>query len=291
MLKKVFKHDCIALGRLLIPFFVICLLLAPITGFVQRKGFDTPKPVSTSNTQNFVNFQMEFTSTAMTVIYILALVALYIVTTVFIIIHFYKTMVGGQAYLTHTLPIKTSVNFLGKILSGSMYTLVSIIVILISILLLLLTDGILEEAIKEFQPALTEAWNAVIDFGGASIYILIAELIVLILLSCVSGILQFYTSIAIGQSHKAHPILASCAVYFCMYMLQQFLSGIFSFCYPIYAEKALSKLDALSMNEAAPIFLSFIAKMYGGFILYSIVIIFVLYTVGNYFFTKKLNLD
>lgn len=54
-------------------------------------------------------------------------------TSVFIVMHFYKTMVSDQGYLTNTLPVKMSTLINAKLLSAVLWEIIAGVLFILSI--------------------------------------------------------------------------------------------------------------------------------------------------------------
>ena len=113
MLKKLLKKDFRATARTFLPMilgFVIASVLAKI---LFEAGIMSPilNDGYVSDTNEF----MVVSSVIFLLLYFIYIIAFFIMTYVFIVSDFYKTMVSEQAYLTHTLPVKTSTLILSLI--------------------------------------------------------------------------------------------------------------------------------------------------------------------------------
>ncbi len=149
---------------------------------------------------------------------IVYLIACYLMTSVFIIYDFYKTMVSDHGYLTHTLPVKTSTLIWSKTLISAFWHILVNFVIGLSFLLLFTGHlkhvpvmDIIESMIPSFDLKLT-------TYSFYTIINMIIELF--------NQPLMFFCCIAIGQLWKNHRILGAILSYIGMYIFIQILSTV-----------------------------------------------------------------
>ena len=71
-------------------------------------------------------------------LYFIYIIALFVMTSVFIVTNFYKTMVSNQGYLTHTLPVKTSTLINAKLLVAIFWEIMAGLLFILSIILFIL---------------------------------------------------------------------------------------------------------------------------------------------------------
>lgn len=99
MLGKVFKHEMKSTSRLFLPLMIGFIAITLLCKFT----FETSYSAILGN-----NRLMETITVIFFVLYFIYIIALFVMTSVFIVMHFYKTMVSDQGYLTNTLPVKMS---------------------------------------------------------------------------------------------------------------------------------------------------------------------------------------
>ena len=95
MLGKVFKHEMKSTSRLFLPLMIGFIAITLLCKFT----FETSYSAILGN-----NRLMETITVIFFVLYFIYIIALFVMTSVFIVMHFYKTMVSDQGYLTNTLP-------------------------------------------------------------------------------------------------------------------------------------------------------------------------------------------
>ena len=97
MLGKLFKHEFYGMGRLLIPLFILVAIMTPISSFLLRL-----------NLNGLEAAWAQIIGGLFVIVYVMLLIGMNVALSVFIVMRFYKTMVSDEAYLTHTIPVKTS---------------------------------------------------------------------------------------------------------------------------------------------------------------------------------------
>ena len=135
MLKKLIKHEFIAMARYFLPLYLFAIILTPVFSLIFRLGLD-------ENAGPVTGIMSGLGITG----FIFTMVALFIASSIFIVIRFYRTTATSEAYLTFTLPAKPGQILCSKLLVASIWQLASFVVALIAILGMLLISGIFTPA-------------------------------------------------------------------------------------------------------------------------------------------------
>ena len=91
---------------------------------------------SNSDPAGMTNQIQEIFFTAAMVFYVLGVFALFVVSYVYMCVHFYKTMYSDQGYLTHTLPVGQMSTFNVKLFVSFCWLMLSLIILFLSIIFL-----------------------------------------------------------------------------------------------------------------------------------------------------------
>lgn len=198
MLKKLIKHEFKDTMRLFIPMFGFIIILTPIFSLMMSLGTEYNEKAESA-------LSLVFGSGI--VGYCLLLFGLLIVTQVLIAIRFYKTMTSQEAYLTFTLPAKTSQILFAKWLVAFVWYILACAIALISIFIVVLiaTPIKLSEIINGIGFLLQTIDLS--DFGA----LLLLGLFMLI--SLAFSISMMYLSIMIGQLVQTHRVALSIGAY------------------------------------------------------------------------------
>ena len=213
MLGKLLKYEFKSTSRVLWFLYAGLIAVALILGLVIRVNINvddiyiTQSAIQSSETMNLL---MTILLSALGLIYMLLIYAILITTTVVIVMRFYKNMLGGEGYLMHTLPVKTSNLIISKLITAFCWMVIAGLVVLISTVVLGLSSGIVtyvlryaswDDIVKELRTAM--------EFMGMNGF----TFLVLMIVQTISGIIIYYTSMAIGNLANNHKFLFSVLAY------------------------------------------------------------------------------
>lgn len=266
MLSKLLKKDLQATARTFLPLilgFVLISILAKISFEVIYMS---------ANQNNHTNTVLSTLVGLVIVLYILYAFACFIMTYVFIISDFYKTIVSNQGYLTHTLPVKTSTIINSKLIIAFLWQIIIFLLITLSIFLFFVghIDSTFQNFVIEF--------NSSVGIGILQFFGFITACMII---GAISSPLMFYASIAIGHLFGTHKILGAILAYFGIYTVLQVIS--------VVGLVALG-WSTLYVSAYAPDPLLFHSIMWFT-IIFSVIISIIFYIVTNYVLSKKLNLE
>lgn len=217
MFGKLLKHEIIDTWKIFVLLDVIALVLGIVAGFVAFSLLhvdDMPTPLIILTTLGVVG-------------YILLLSALSVLTLVYIVVHFYRSMFSAQGYLTFTLPATATQIVSAKLLSAFIFELINTVCVTLSVIFALwgvvaysLKEGISEffEYFGDFKEVFTEL------FGLGPLTIVLY--IVFALVSVLTSILIFYCAMCIGQLWQKHKVLGSVVAYFAITIVTRIITTI-----------------------------------------------------------------
>lgn len=274
MLRKFLTYELKTSSRQFLPMYAFYVLFSIVNMFFFEKGFlSLIRNDAMPDTFSLV-------SVIISSLYLFCMVAVYVLTYVFITIHFYKTMAGKQGYFTFSLPIKPSVILGCKMLIAVFWQLVTCGLILLSIYVLCSVHGI-----ENWIHILFKAFHTIYDHGGYYQTFQILFTISLILTLFLSP-LQIFTSIAIGQLFSKNRIAWSICFYFVIYTIMQVLGTIL-----LIVTNFAGFVSQFSQNLiSAEQYTQYMIRNMQGSILLSILSGIIMYVVFQYIYTKKLNL-
>lgn len=270
MLKKLVKHDFVAIGRFALPILGAEIILILITGLVCRIPFRNP----------ILNLFPTLLFIISIFISILAMMALFILP----IVRFYKNFVSGEGYLTFTLPVTTHQLLLSKLITGGVTLLVNVLVYFGGLVFLLSSFlGTFDDG-----DVFREIWNEIVNdlFSGSSkgsIALIVIVFILFFLVSLIWSQLMYYLSISLGQVLCKNKLLGA----FVAYLVISFVVQIITF--------ALVLIIALIAGFSG--FVNFMNSGDGLIIIYgimgieSIILSIISYFIIHRCLTKKLNLN
>lgn len=269
MLGKVFKHEMKSTSRLFLPLMIGFIAITLLCKF----AFETSYSAFLGN-----NRLMETITVIFFVLYFIYIIALFVMTSVFIVMHFYKTMVSDQGYLTNTLPVKMGTLINAKLLSAVLWEIIAGLLFILSIFIfftghLNLLD--LRQIFHEFGTLYREVSN----YLNMPVFIL--EVTIICIVGLISGPLMLYAAIAMGHLFKKHRVLWAIISYFVIYVVMQIISSIyFSICGYSSPLISYSEYAAQTVQNFMLFTTIFSVACTAGF-----------YAITDYVFTKKLNLE
>lgn len=266
MLSKLLKKDLQATARTFLPLMLGFVLVSILAKILFEVVF------ASAQQNNHANAVLMTLMVTVIVLYGIYIIACFIMTYVFIISDFYKTMVSNQGYLTHTLPVKTSTLINSKLIIAVLWQLVVFIIVALSFLLFLAghMNVSFQEFIMEFESVL-----------GISIWQYIGFMVGCMLAGVISGPLMFYASIAIGHLFGIHKVLGAILSYFAIYTVMQIISVV-----------GMVGLGwRLSFNTNYMATPSIFSSIMWFAIIFAVISSIIFYVITNYVLSKKLNLE
>lgn len=206
--------------------------------------------------------------------YVLAIIMIVALTFFMILQRFYTNLLRDEGYLTHTLPVSVDHHIWTKTITAFVWTVISTIVVTVSLF------GLLAEAedIRILITGMQEVIRAYNEICTIPLPLLIAELVILALISLLSALLNLYAAMGIGQFFNRHKILGSVLAY-------MGLSFIFSIAFGVFAAVAGVWFDNLAGRE-------YIIHVVLGILSAGVVVQGVLYYfITRYCLGKRLNLE
>lgn len=199
MLGKLIKHDMKSLSRFLIVMHIF-LVIASILGRI----FMTSR----------INFNSEELNQTLLlfsyIIFLLIFIGISFGTYTLIGIRFYKNLFSDEGYLTHTLPVTKCQHLLSKIICGSIWAMIDMLLILLSFYILVSTSSI-QAILQEHQAELLKGFGFV-DLSTLKNFILL--MVVFALIGTISSVIMIYASVAFGQLFEGHRVLGAVVSYF-----------------------------------------------------------------------------
>ncbi len=211
MLGKMIKHEFKATSRLFLPLYAVVIVLTPILALLYRLAAHIGR---NSPVGSFI------TGTSVAG-YVIMLIGLCIASVLFIVIRFYRTVVTSDAYLTFCLPVKPGQILFSKLLTGVVWEITSVCIVILSILLTLVIEG--SSIPGELRLMLAEI-SPIIGATYGSVALFFVHIALLILVSAIAGTLAFFLAICLGQLFNQRRVIASIGMYVAVYMACQMVS-------------------------------------------------------------------
>lgn len=269
MVKKLIKHEFMALARMLVPMYVILLGLSAVTRIIWL--FENDSVV------------FDIIGGSSVAVMCIGLVVGTIYTMVSCIIRFYRNLFSKEGYLTFTLPVTVEAHIFTKLFAAVVSYIASIGVIFAAFCIS--TSG---ELLVEIFKAAGYIFGKASEALGANLPFYIVEFLFGTLASVCAGFMLFYACMCIGQLAKRSRVLLALGVYFGYYYLTQIIVTI--------------GVVMLTLMEDAPFFYNLIEwiahnptqtvhiALIGGFVI-ELILGTVYYLIASTIMKKKLNLE
>jgi len=193
MLGKLIKHEFKATARVFLPAFIGIIVLSLLCRLFFLTGF----------LENFANGAIP---TLIYVFFALAMVALCTGAMIVICWRFYSNLLRDEGYLTHTLPVSIDSHIWTKLLVGSFWSIISVIVLLGCLMIAFLTSDLLLKIPFDLRNLINKLISELGVFR-------IVQIIILLILYTFNGLLSVYSAMAIGQLFDKHKIWGSILAY------------------------------------------------------------------------------
>ncbi len=202
MLGKILKYDIKASAKMFLPLYAGVLIITLLA------------KISVEFISEVDNLLLSILSGTSVVLYIVSLFGLVIMATVFLIMRFYKNFLTDEAYLTFTLPVKTSTLVISKQLNGIIWTLLTAVVLAAAV------GGMFGKEIWENRVALQRVWEGFCEAMGEFMTPVVSVgMVISIILSLVFNLSTVYASMSIGQMYSKHKILGAVLAYIGIYVV------------------------------------------------------------------------
>ena len=215
----------------------------------------------------------------------LGIVAGGVVSTILIIVRFYKNMFSSEGYLTFTLPVSNAQHILVKLLAAIAVQSLIFIAMMASALIVLSGNS--------YRVVVGELFGYIIrelvqSLGVFNTIFYILEFVLIVFTSLAASVLSYYACMTVGQMAKKNRILLAVGCYFGLNAVTQVLGTVFSIILLILSEAGV--LDAIGR------FMIKYPVLSSHSILVGIALICAAIAVGWFFLikwlmTKKLNLE
>ncbi len=273
MTGKLIKYEFKSIARLMGILWIALPVCALLLGLTDNRTYNIDNA-----------FFDDILSLVTLILYVSVFVAMIAVTTVVIVMRFYKGLMRQEGYLMHTLPVKTWQLITAKGIVSTCVVLISGLISILSILLLNSLDGLrsLVDAIQSLFATFHEYPDSILSF---------IELIFFMLTGIISGIYHIYVSLAIGHLAKKHRILFSLLSYIGISIVCSVINTkLFTLLQPWMTKTAAYTIQIPVANIFANVFEMLQAACLIS-ILFSIIEILIFHFATEYILRKHLNLE
>ena len=271
---KLLKHEFRATGRIMVPAFGIVLLLS-LMSKLSASAFLLPD--CSGSGSSFFSLLGGLIIAA----YFIAIIGLTITGYIYMIVRFWKNLMGDEGYLTLTLPVSVHQHIWAKLIPATVWMALAGLVIITSMLILVPRDFpltyYLDTILGVFKDVIVRY-----DIPAAGIA---AAIVGLSILGVIAGYLMCYACIALGHSFANNRLVWSIVIFIGVQFVGNLLGGL-----PIFD----SVLDPISLStelEAGGDALAVIWRAIGMGYATTLLRGALFYCVTAYCLKHRLNLD
>ena len=271
MLGKLIKHEFAATWRIPVALEILIIIL----GITASISISFIPHIEDSMGTSIIFFML------MGICYV-GVIAANIVTIVYLVIRYYKNLYSPQGYLTFTLPVRTESIIITKVISGSVWMLLSYLSTFLALIIVGFGAlGQTEITVSQFQEAMGEL-NSLFGIFGPR---LLLSVLFTVIVSAIGGVLAMYFCVSVGQLWAKHKILGAVFTYIAVYIFNQIASVVTFFTSGFFgmAAKSAEEYD----NAFAAMYCDMLTKI-GMVVLVESIICFIVCLVIT---RKKVNLD
>ncbi len=279
MLGKLTKYEFKATARVFLPFY---LAVFGVT-LVNKCFLLLNSRVELSGIMGTV---FSLIGTLMMVVSIIMIAATIFLTFFMILQRFYKNLFTDEGYLMHTLPVKAGKHIFAKLIASSVWTLVSVLVVILAIFLLVVNSEVLD-FLKDFFASLPESIEMFEKTLNTSFYGAVASAVIVVIISLPSGILTYYFAITLGSIIlPKHKIGGAFIGYLLIYTVTQMVTGILLIIGVVISSNNIETIFKSSIPPSGFMYFCFGLTAFMNLIMGAIS-----YLISVHIMQKKLNLE
>ncbi len=266
MLKKLLKYEIKATARIFLPMYALLIVFALINKFFMAVNSD------------YLRIPMIISMT----VFVVIIVGICVMTLVVTIQRFNKNLLSDEGYLSFTLPVKVHSHIDCKMIVTLMWTVLSVIVSLISIFVMAINERTIAD-FKRFMDEFIPAFNSL----GSTGYVFLLEALLLVIIGTLGATASIYAAITIGNMCSKHKLLAGVGAYLGFGVIEQIVTSIIITSFGGSVAHYFESLNFVAPPEqihAAQLVML-------GLIIYTFIFGAAYYFLTNWMLKKKLNLE
>lgn len=281
MLGKLIKYEFKACGRVFFPIYLVILILSIINRIYSQYGFIQSLKNNLSQKGSLLGVQG-----ILTVVLLALFVSLFVITIIFTIQRFKKSLLEDEGYLIFTLPVSSRNIILSKYIVSLIFVILSTLVAILSFMLM----GIFIEN-YQFARIMNMTGLIIINMINSDKGILTAILVLILGLIIVytNFVLSVYLSISVGQIPKFNKHRSGIGV-IAFFLINIIIGYVRSFINNIIPQNVWDGVEN-SLSSILDNSIFTMNKYYWFMIITDIAIIGLLFYGINFILSKKLNLE
>ncbi|MDO5014815.1 MAG: hypothetical protein Q4E28_02525 [Clostridia bacterium] len=215
MLGKLFKHEFYQMSKKLSPVYLGIILFTIVGRFFSF--LSTRRIIVEKANHTFVSV-INFLSGFFITIYFIIILGLLAYTIVILVTRFYKNYFTDEGYLMMSLPVKTSALINSKLFNAFIWSIFSILLVVLGGLILFSTYDSLKTSASETLKVLSDLYSNSKETLerqlGVPVWAGILELIVLVAISTINFFLVFYAAVVSAQHSKIRSKAVATVIYY-----------------------------------------------------------------------------
>ncbi len=269
MVKKLFKHELFALGRVLLIMQGILLAAAVFLRVLQF--FESEHLV----------YSIVFFFAAL--LYGVAVFVNSMAPLVMAVVRYYRNLFTAEGYLSFSLPVTASQHLMVKALGALVFQVVSWVVTALSLVIVMAGD-----VLHEVGLAAAYLFKQIPADVSGNMFLWGFELLLIFAVSFLSQVFLYYGCVSIGQLSRKNRVLFAVGVYFAYYVATQVLGTVLTVLVAVLGDHIPFDILAEFM-EAHPI--AFVHLFLCGMLLLTVVFTVAYFFVSHAIIRKRLNLE
>lgn len=210
MLGTLMKYEFKSIARILLPLYAAWLAASIMLGLSLRTD------VAGSN---------QILITLSGILYAGATISAVLLTAIILIQRFYKNLLGNEGYLMFALPVTTGKHLINKVVSGAVWTIIGVLVAILTAFALAITLEGFASFLDEFQFLLDEI--KILFKSEPSSILCIVEIIIIAFTAAAEAAVKIYAAIAVGHQWGSHRVLGAILAYIGFGIIESIIGSIF----------------------------------------------------------------
>lgn len=207
MLRKLIKHEFRALSRILLPIHILLLLVCVCGRFM----FQASAAMELPNAIIIISF----------VFFISILIVVPSITSILVVVRYYKSLYTDEGYLTLTLPVTRGQLLFSKGLVACIWSILDFVIVIGGCAIIILIPQITQnsgEILADLEKGL-EMSPSLFFWSTVAISAI----------GCIGNVALYYFSVSIGQLLSSHRVIGAVIAYFALSTLASVLMLILMF--------------------------------------------------------------
>ena len=279
MVKKLYKHEFIALLKWIVPVNLFCLLTAAFLRITMLINSNIPD-----------NDLLDIITGLFTITFVISVFGASIAVLGLVIVRFYKHLLSQEGYLTFTIPVTPTAHLTCKLVCGGTVMALTAVASLLSIGVLLIGQDF--SGIEEFFDDMSMLGIYVTPEISGAFAVSIVLFVIAAIVGLAHSLLMPYAAMCMGQLSKKNRIVRSVVCYIILSMAINMVTQVLNVVSTIVIGGIMDDMYDVESGEEAVIVMmnSFNVTMLMGTLL-SVVCCIAFFLIARHILNNKLNLE